>query len=190
MFVSSKSTIVPCVTFSKNGEISFHAFSITDDKFVEFKGDKYYKKGEVQSDTDASVNVPLLLTDDEAVRQAAKELLKSRPEPFGHEVAAVMLRDNDSTGIHWYSVTNKGTLKLFGNSDPIDITDKEDGDNYNGTKTQIFFSPISAITAVKNYIKNICQGIIAEAAEREAKEASDILKAQSFIEKIHKAQEI
>ena len=189
MFVSSKSTLVPCVTF-KGGDIMFYVYSTTDEKFVEFKGDKYYKKGEFLKDNDRPSIVPLILNDDEDVRKAAKELLRSRPEPFGHEVAAVMLRDTDSTGIHWYSVTNKGTLKLFGNADPIDITDKEDGDNYNGTKTQIFFSPITAINTVKNYLENVCNDIIAEAVDRENKEQQDILNAKSFIDKIKKAQEI
>ena len=171
--------------------------------FVEFKGDKYYKKGEFIKDRDAPTNAPLLLTndfltEDEAVRQAAKELLKSRPEPFGDDVAAVMLLDAESTFIHWHRVSNKGTIKLFSNADPIDITDMEDGDVYDGTKThvysgnkmQIFFSPISAINTVKNYLENVCNDILTEAVEREAKEASDILNAQSFIDKIKKAQEI
>ena len=167
MFVSSKSNLVPCYTVSSTGDIMFHVFSTTDEKFVEFKGDKYYKKGEFLKDNDRPAIAALLLNDDdEAVRKAAKDLLRSRPEPFGHEVAAVMLRDTDSTGIHWYRVTNKGTLKLFGNADPIDITDKEDGDNYNGTKTQIFFSPITAINTVKNYLENVCNDIIAEAVAR------------------------
>ena len=190
MFVSSKSTLVPCVTFSKTGDIYFYVYSTTDEKFVEFNGDKYCKKGEFLKDNDKPANVPLILNDDEDVRKAAKELLKSRPEPFGDEVAAVMLRDTDSTFINWYIVNNKGMLKPFNNADPIDITDKEDGDNYNGTKTQIFFSPITAINTVKNYLENVCNDIIAEAVERENKEASDILKAQSFIDKIKKAQEI
>ena len=101
-----------------------------------------------------------------------------------------MLRDHDSPYIHWYSVSNKGTLKLFANADPIDITDKEDGDIYEGTKTEIYISPISAINAVKNYIENVCNDIISEAAEREAKEQQEILNAKSFIDKIKKAQEI
>lgn len=189
MFVSSTSKLVPCVTF-KGGEIRFHVYSTTDEKFVEFHGDKYYKKGEFHNDGDAPTTVPLFLTDDETVRQAAKELMKSRPEPFGSEVAAVMLRDEGSTGIHWYRVSNKGTIKLFGNADPIGITEMEDGDTYSGTKTQIFFSPISAINAVKNYIENVCNDITSEAAAREAKEQQDILNAKSFIDKIKKAQEI
>lgn len=189
MFVSSTSTLVPCVTF-KGGEIRFHVYSTTDEKFVEFHGDKYYKKGEFHNDGDAPTTVPLFLTDDETVRQAAKELMKSRPEPFGSEVAAVMLRDEGSTGIHWYRVSNKGTLKLFGNADPIGITEMEDGDTYSGTKTQIFFSPISAIDTVKNFLENVCNDIITEAVEREAKEQQEILYAKSFIDKIKKAQEI
>lgn len=189
MFVSSKSKLVPCVT-SKGGDVMFHVFSTTDEKFVEFNGDKYYKKGEFIKDDDSPSIAPLLLNDDEDVRQAAKELLKSRPKPFGDDVAAVMLRDTDSTFINWYRVTNKGQIKPFSNADPIDITDKEDGDNYNGTKTQIFFSPISAINTVKNYLENVCNDIINEAVERENKENQDILNAKPFIDKIHKAQEI
>lgn len=190
MFVSSTSKLIPCVTFSHDGNISFHVFSSTDDKFVEFHGDKFYKKGEFHSDNDKPVNVPLFLTDEETVRQAAKEFLRSRPVPFGHEVAAVMLRDKGATSIHWYSVSNKGTIKLFGNADPIDITNLEEGETYSGTKTQVFFSPISAINAVKDYLVEVCNSIISEAIEREAKEASEILNAKSFIEKIKKAQEI
>ena len=188
MFVSSTATLVPCVTFSR--DIRFHVFSATDSKFVEFIGDKYNKKGEFLKDNDAPTNDPIFLTDDEVVRQAAKELMKYRPEPFGDDVAAVMLRDTDSPFIHWYRVSKKGTIKLFANADPIDITDKEDGDVYDGTKTEIYFSPISAINAVKNYIENVCNDITSEAAAREAKEQQEILNAKSFIDKIKKAQEI
>lgn len=81
-------------------------------------------------------------------------------------------------------------LKLFSNAEPINITDKEDGDVYNGTKTEIYFSPISAITAVKNYLENVCNDITSEAADREAKEQQDILRAKPFIDKINNAQEI
>ena len=195
MFVSSTATLVPCVTFTKKHEIRFHVYSTTDKKFVEYVGDMYYQKGELLKDNDAPTTVPLFLTDDyltadEAIRQAAKELLKSRPEPFGDSVAAVMLRDRDTTFIHWYRVSNKGTIKLFANADPVDsIINKEDGDIYANT-TEIFFSPISAINAVKNYLENVCNDILREAAEREAKEQSDILHAKSFIDKIKKAQEI
>ena len=189
MFVSSTSTLVPCVTF-KGGDIHFHVYSTTDEKFVEFIGDKYNKKGEFLQKIDAPTEVPLFLTDDDTVRQAAKKLLKSRPELFGDNVAAVMLRDQDSPFIHWYRVSNKGTIKLFANADPIDITDKEDGDIYEGTKTEIYISPISAINAVKNYIENVCNDILHEAAAREAKEQQEILNAKSFIDKIKKAQEI
>lgn len=195
MFVSSTSNLVPCVTFTKVSGIQFHVYSTTDKKFVEYIGDKFHKKGEFLEGDDAPINVPLFLTDDfltgvEAIRQAAKELLKSRPEPYGDNVAAVMLRDHDSPYIHWFGVSNKGTIKLFANADPIDITDKEDGDLYDGTKTEIYFSPISAINAVKNYIENVCNDILREAAEREAKEQREILNAKSFIDKIKKAQEI
>lgn len=190
MFVSSKATLVPCVTFTLIGNIRFHVVSTTDNKFVKFNGDKHYKKGEFIEDNAAPTQVPLLLTDDNTVRQAAKELLKYRPEPVGDDVAAVMLRDEDTTGIHWYSVSNKGMLKLFANADPIDITDMEDGDVFNNDKTEIFFSPISAINTVKNYLENVCNDILREAAEREAKEQQDILQAKSFIDKIQKAQEI
>lgn len=195
MFVSSTSTLVPCVTFTKVSGIQFHVYSTTDQKFVEYIGDKFHKKGEFLEGDDAPTTVPFFLTDDyltadEAVRQAAKELLKFRPEPYGDDVAAVMLRDHDSPYIHWYSVSNKGTLKLFANADPIDITDKEDGDIYEGTKTEIYISPISAINAVKNYIENVCNDILREAAAREAKEQQEILNAKSFIDKIKKAQEI
>ena len=192
MFVSSKATLVPCVTFNNFEIIRFYVVSTTDNKFVEFNGDKHYKKGEFIEDNAAPTQVPLLLTDDETVRQAAKELLKYRPEPVGDDVAAVMLRDQDTTGIHWYRVSNKGMLKLFANADPIDITDMEDGDVFvfNNCKTEIFFSPISAINTVKNYLENVFNDILREAAEREAKEASDILQAKSFIDKIKKAQEI
>lgn len=210
MFVSSTSKLIPCVTFTRVSGIMFHVYSETDKKFVEYIGDKIsknsnaslvalggnyggckrYKKGECYEGNDAPTETPIFLTDDDAVRQAAKELLKSRPEPFGDEVASVMLRDQDTTYIHWYRVTNKGMLKLFSNADPIDITNMEDGDVYNKGKTEIFFSPISAINTVKNYLENVCNDIIAEAIEREAKEASEILNAKSFIEKINKAQEI
>ena len=210
MFVSSTSSLVPCVTFTKVSGIQFHVYSTTDEKFVEFIGDKHtkkgssaslvalgaaysgckhYQKGECYEGDDVPTESPILLTNDEAVRQAAKELLKSRPEPYGDGVAAVMLRDRDTTFINWYSVSNKGTIKLFYDH-PIDITDKEDGDFYNGTKTEIYFSPISAINAVKNYLENVCNDILREAAEREAKEQKDILNAKSFIDKIKKAQEI
>ena len=190
MFVSSTSKLIPCVTFTRVSGIQFHVYSEDDKKFVEYIGDKHYKKGECYEGDDAPMEEPIFLKDDEAVRQAAKELLKSRPEPFGDEVASVMLRDQDTTYIHWYRVTNKGMLKLFSNADPIDITNMEDGDIYNNGKTEIFFSPISAINTVKNYLENVCNDIISEAVEREAKEASDILNAKSFIEKINKAQEI
>lgn len=190
MFVKATSKLVPCVAFSHTGDIFFYVYSTNDEKFVEFKGDKYHKKGECLSGNDSPDIAPLYLTDDETVRQAAKELLKLRPEPFGSEVAAVMLRDEGSTGIHWYRVSNKGTIKLFGNADPIDITNLEDGDTYSGTKTQIFFSPISAINTVKNFLENVCNDIITEAVERETKEQQDILNAKSFIDKIKKAQEI
>jgi len=190
MFVSSTSTLVTCVTFTKVSGIQFHVYSTTDEKFVEYIGDKFHKKGEFLEGDDAPTNVPLFLTDDNTVRQAAKELLKFRPEPYGDDVAAVMRRDHDSPYIHWYSVSNKGTIKLFANADPIDITDKEDGDLYEGTKTEIYFSPISAINAVKNYLENVCNDILREAAEREAKEQRDILHAKAFIDKIKKAQEI
>jgi hypothetical protein len=190
MFVSSTATLVPCVTFTKNHEIRFHVYSTTDSKFVEYVGDMYYQKGELLKDNDAPTTVPLFLTNEEAVRQAAKELLKSRPEPYGDDVAAVMLRDRDTTFIHWYRVSNKGTIKLFANADPVDsIINKEDGDIYANT-TEIYFSPISAINAVKNYLENVCNDILREAAEREAKEQRDILHAKSFIDKINKAQEI
>lgn len=189
MFVSSKSTLVPCVTFNNVGK-TFHVFSTEDNKFVEFHGDKYYKKGECLEDNDAPTQSPIFLTDDETVRQAAKELLKSRPEPVGNDVAAVMLRDSDTTDIHWYRVSNKGMLKLFANADPIDITNMEDGDVFDNCKTEIYFSPISAIITVKNYLENVCNDILREAAEREAKEHKDILRAKSFIDKIKKAQEI
>lgn len=190
MFVSSTSSLVPCVTFTKVSGIQFHVYSTTDEKFVEFIGDKHYKKGECYEGDDAPTNAPLFLTDDNTVRQAAKELLKSRPEPFGDDVAAVMLRDCDTTFIHWYRVSNKGKIKLFANEDPVDsIINKEDGDIYAKT-TEIFFSPISAINAVKNYLENVCNDILREAAEREAKEQKDILNAKSFIDKIKKAQEI
>lgn len=189
MFVSSTSTLVPCITVNP---VKFHVYSETDNKFVEYIDNRYYKKGECLNDDDAPLGLgtPIYLTDDESVRQAAKELLKSRPEPFGDDVAAVMLRDRDMPFINWYPVSNKGTLKLFANADPIDITDKEDGDIYNGAKTEIYFSPISAINAVKNYIENVCNDITREAAAREAKEQQDILQAKSFIDKIKKAQEI
>ena len=190
MFVKSTSKLVPCVTFNRTGDLNFYVFSTTDEKFVEFNGDKYYKKGEFLNDNDRPAIAPLLLTVDETVRQAAKELLRSRPEPFGDDVAAVMLRDRDTTFIHWFRVSNKGMLKLFANADPIDILDQEDGDTYNGTNTEIFFSPISAVTSVKNYLENVCNDIIREAAEREAKESRDILNAKPFIDKIKKAQEI
>lgn len=190
MFVSSKSTLVPCVTFNHIGNIRFHVYSTTDEKFVEFTGDKHYKKGECLEDNDAPTQSPIFLTDDETVRQAAMELLKYRPEPVGADVAAVMLRDSDTTYINWYRVSNKGMLKLFANADPIDITDMEDGDVFDNCKTEIFFSPISAINTVKNYLENVCNDILREAAEREAKEASCILQAKSFIDKIKKAQEI
>lgn len=192
MFVSSKATLVPCVTFTLIGNINirFHVYSTTDEKFVEFNGDKHYKKGEFIEDIAAPTQVPLLLTDDNTVRQAAKELLKYRPELVGDDVAAVMLRDEDTTCIHWYLVSNKGMLKLFANADPIDITDMEDGDAFNNDKTEIFFSPISAISTVKNYLENVCNDILREAAEREAKEQQDIIQAKSFIDKIKKAQEI
>jgi hypothetical protein len=195
MFVSSKATLVPCVTFTLIGNIRFHVYSTTDEKFVEFNGDMHYKnmhykKGEFIEDIAAPTQVPLLLTDDNTVRQAAKELLKYRPEPVGDDVAAVMLRDEDTTCIHWYRVSNKGMLKLFANADPIDITNMEDGDVFNNCKTEIFFSPISAINTVKNYLENVCNDILREAAEREAKEQQDIIQAKSFIDKIQKAQEI
>lgn len=190
MFVSSKSTLVPCVTFNHLGNIFFHVYSTTDEKFVEFKGDKHYKKGEFIEDNEAPAKVPLFLTDDETVRQAAKELLKYRPEPVGNDVAAVMLRDSDTTDIHWYRVSNKGMLKLFANADPIDITNMEDGDVFDNCKTEIYFSPISAISTVKNYLENVCNDILREAAEREAKEQQEIRQAKSFIDKIKKAQEI
>lgn len=99
MFVSSISTLVPCVTVTRNNDIRFHIYSTTDNKFVEYIGDKYYKKGEFLKDSDSPYIAPLFLTDDNTVRQAAKELLKSRPEPFGDDVAAVMLRDRDTTDI-------------------------------------------------------------------------------------------
>lgn len=190
MFVKSTAKLIPCVSISHTGDIFFYVYSTTDEKFVEFKGDKYNKKGEILSVNDSPAITPLFLTDDDTVRQAAKELLKLRPEPFGSEVAAVMLRDKGSTNIHWFSVSNKGTIKLFGNADPIDITNMEEGDTYSGTKTQIFFSPITAITTVKDYLVGVCNEIIAEATERENKEQQDILNAKSFIDKIHKAQEI
>lgn len=190
MFVSSTSTLVPCVTFTRNSDIRFHIYSTTDEKFVEFGDDRHYKKGEFLDDNDAPTIVPLFLTDDNTVRQAAKELLKSRPEPFGDDVAAVMLRNRDTTGIIWYRVNNKGMLKLFSNADPINITDKTEGDVYDGTSAEIYFSPISAITAVKNYLENVCNDIIREAADRDAKEQQDILRAKPFIDKIKKAQEI
>jgi hypothetical protein len=190
MFVKSTAKLVPCVSFSHTGDIFFYVYSTTDEKYVEFKGDKYNKKGEILSVNDSPAITPLFLTDEKDVRKAAKELLKLRPEPFGSEVAAVMLRDEGSTGIHWYRISNKGTLKLFGNADPIDITNMEDGETYSGTKTQIFFSPITAIRTVRDYLVEVCNGIIAEAVERETKEQQEILNAKSFIDKLHKAQEI
>ncbi|WP_405325537.1 hypothetical protein [Fibrobacter sp.] len=190
MFVKSTATLVPCVTVSHSGDIMFHVFSSSDDKFVEFHGDKYYKKGEFHSDNDKPTNVPLFLTDDEDIRKVAKEFMRSRPEPFGRDVAAVMLRDKGTTNIHWFSVSNKGTIKLFGNADPIDITNMEEGETYSGTKTQIFFSPITAIRTVRDYLVGVCNEIIAESTEREAKEQQEILNAKSFIDKLHQAQEI
>lgn len=190
MFVSSTSSLVPCVTVARNHDIRFHIYSTTDNKFVEYIGDMYYQKGELLKDNDAPTPSPIFLTDGENVRQAAKELLRSRPEPFGDDVAAVMLRNRDTTGIIWYRVNNKGMLKLFSNAEPINITDKTEGDVYDGTSAEIYFSPISAINAVKNYLENVCNDIIREAAEREAKESQDIRLAKSFIDKIKKAQEI
>lgn len=190
MFVSSISTLVPCVTVTRNHDIRFHIYSTTDNKFVEYIGDEYYKKGEFLKDSDSPYIAPLFLTDDNTVRQAAKELLRSRPEPFGDNVAAVMLRNSDTTDIIWYRVNNKGMLKLFSNAEPINITDKTEGDVYDGTSTEIYFSPISAINAVKNYLENVCNDITSEAADREAKESQDIRQAKSFIDKIKKAQEI
>lgn len=189
MFVSSNSMLAPCVTFNNLGNIRFHVFSTTDNKFVEYIGNKAYKKGEFLATKDAPSNAFIFLTDDNTVRQAAKELLKYRPL-VGDDGAAVMLRDQDSTNIHWYRVSNKGMIKFFSNADPIDITDMEDGDVFDNSKTEIFFSPISAINAVKNYIENVCNDIISEAAEHEAKEQQEILNAKSFIDKIKKAQEI
>ena len=194
MFVRSTTKLVPCVTFNNVSRIQFHVYSTEDKKFVEYHDAdtnyKHYKKGECLETNDAPTQSPIYLTDDKAVRQSAKELLKYRPEPFDDEVAAVMLRDQLSTNIDWYRISNKGMLKQFANADPIDITDMEDGDVFDNSKTEIFFSPISAISTVKNYLENVCNDILREAAEREAKEASDILKAKSFIDKIKKAQTI
>ena len=83
MFVSSKSKLVPCATLSKVHGILFRIASTDDNLFVEEKGDKYYKKGELISDNYVDTHSPIYLTDDESVRQAAKELLNSRPQPYG-----------------------------------------------------------------------------------------------------------
>ena len=190
MFVSSISKIVPCATLSKVHGILFSIVSIDDNKAVEEKGDKYYKKGELITDSDVNTYSPIYLTDDESVRQAARELLKSRPQPYGEDVAAVMIRDQKSAYISWYRVSNKGTIKLFANADPIDITDMEDGDVISNSTRVIYLSPIAAITAVKHFLECICDDIRREAVEREEKETNDIRRAQSFLDKIRKAQEI
>ena len=191
MFVSSKSKIVPCVTVSLcNGLLllKFRIVSTDDNKFVEEKGDKYYKKGELLSDTDVNKISHIYLTDD--VRQAAKELLKTRPDPYGEDVAAVMIRDKCSSYISWYRVSNKGTIKLFANADPIDITAMDDGDVIPNSTSVIYISPFAAINAVKNFLESACDDIRREAVEREEQEASEIRRAKSFLDKIKKAQKI
>lgn len=190
MFVSSKSKLVPCATLSKVHGILFRIASTDDNLFVEEKGDKYYKKGELISDNYVDTHSPIYLTDDESVRQAAKELLNSRPQPYGEDVAAVMIRDQNSAYISWYRVSNKGAVKLFANADPIDITGMKDGDVFTSGNREIFFSPISAIATVKNFLENVCNDIRREASEREEQEASEIRRAKSFIDMIKKAQEI
>ena len=190
MFVSSKSKIVPCVTASQVNGLMFYVVSIDDNKFVEEKGDKYNKKGELIADSNVDAKSPIYLTDDESVRQAAKKLMKFKPEPYGEDVEAVMIRDKCSAYISWYRVSNKGTIKLFANADPIDITDMEDGDVISNSTRVIYLSPIAAITAVKHFLECICDDIRREAVEREEKETNDIRRAQSFLDKIRKAQEI
>ncbi len=187
MFVSSKSKIVPCATVSQVHGLLFNIVSIDDNKFVGETGDK---KGELIKDSDISSKSPIYLTDDESVLHAAKELLKTRPEPYGEDVAAVMTRDQNSAYISWYRVSNKGSVKLFANADPIDITGMKDGDVIPNSTRVIYISPIAAITAVKNYLENVCNDIRREASEREEQEASEIRRAQSFIDMIKKAQEI
>ena len=190
MFVSSTSKLVPCATVSQVNGLMFRIVSTDDKLFVEEKGDKYYKKGELISGCGIEEKSPIFLTDDESVRQAAKELLKSRPEPYGEDVAAVMIRDQRSAYISWYRVSNKGTVKIFANADPIDITGLKDGDIFTSRKCEVYFSPIAAINAVKSFLESACDEIRHEAAVREEQEDSEIRRAQSFIDMIKKAQEI
>lgn len=190
MFVSSITKLVPCATESQVHGILFRIASTDDNLFVEEKGDKYYKKGELISDTYVNTQSPIFLTDDKSVRQAAKELLNSRPTPSGEDVAAVMIRDQNSAYISWYRVSNKGAIKLFANADPIDITGMEDGDVFTSGNREIYFSPITAINAVKKFLESAIDDIHREASEREEKEASEIRRAKSFIDKLKKAQKI
>jgi hypothetical protein len=198
MFISTKTTLVP-VFIVKSGKPYFHVYSETDNRYVEHHNDdnrykfgEIYKEDEYQMDAEYFIS---LITDDD-IKRAASQLLGLRPKADSEHPAAVIIRENHSarkehcTHLEWQKVSYKGTFQFFANADPTKVPETE-GTVIDATKNyEVYFSPISAIKAVKTSLEGIIKQMVAQAIERENAEKAEIETAKPIISKILKAQEI
>lgn len=198
MFISTKTTLVPVFTV-KSGKPYFHVYSEIDDRYVEhLTDDNHYKFGEIYNEHEYQMDDEdfiMLITDDD-IKRAASKLLDLRPKADSEHPAAVIIREHNSfrkehcTDLEWQKVSYKGTFQLFANADPTKVPETE-GTAIGASKNyEVYFSPITAIKAVKTSLEGVIKQMVAKATERENAEKAEIEKAKTIISQIIKAQEI
>ena len=198
MFVTTKTALDP-VFIVKGGKPYFYVYSENDNRYVEHRtDDNRYKFGEVykegEYDMEEEEFIPLITDND--IKRAASKLLDLRPKADSEHPAAVIIRENNSskkehcTYLEWYKVSYKGTIKFFANSDPTKVPETEGTAIGYGNNNEVYFSPITAIKAVKKSLEGIITKMIVQANEREKAEQAEIERAKPLINQILKAQEI
>ena len=198
MFISTKTTLVPVFTV-KSGNPYFHVYSEIDNRYVEhLTDDNRYKFGEIYNEHEYQMDEEdfiSLITDDD-IKRAASKLLDLRPKADSEHPAAVIIRENNRsskehcTNLEWHKVSYKGTFQFFANADSTKVPETEGTAIGSAENYEVYFSPITAIKAVKTSLEGIIKQMVAQATERENAEKAEIEKAKPILSKILKAQEI
>ena len=188
-FVYSKANLVPIFHITHQRP----AFDVLDKKaniLVEYREDsRKYKVGNLMEEP-----VPeeyIILDSEENINLAAKKLMEFRPLPDRDHPAAVIFRedfDQAHTWLEWYRIDHQGRARAFANADPAQIPENE-GERFNETSHYlVYFSPVSAIKAVKEYLDDTIKTIKADMKkmEDEFERASNFYKP--LIDKIINAQ--
>jgi hypothetical protein len=193
MLISSKAKLVPVMTSTSTRLYPyFRVYSETDRLYVAHtESDPDGNFGSCKySDPDEQ---RIKLTNSDNIKKAARKLLEVRPKATAsYPVSVIFLKSDsvDCTEIKWVPVDIKGNAMPFDGMDSFPIPQTE-GESYcKNSVYKVYYSPVSAINTVVDYLTNCIGRMVELAKQTEDQEALDIATAKPLLERIIKAQEI